>query len=226
VGGRPQISVVIPALNEEALVAGAVRSVSAEAEVIVVDGGSRDRTVAAAQAAGACVLTASRGRGRQLAAGAAQAGGDWLLFLHADTRLEPGWAGCLRGLRLEIVGGAFRFAVDSPRQVYRWLEAGVRLRCALFSLAYGDQGIFVRREAYGLTGGFAPYPLMEDVAFMRRLRRTGALAFPDVRALTSPRRWERHGMISTSLRNWWLLGLYAAGWPPERLAHFYGERPA
>lgn len=218
---------VIPALNEQDLVAAAIRSVSADAaEVIVVDGGSVDGTVGVALRAGACVLTAPRGRGSQLAAGAERAGGDWLVFLHADTPLEAGWAGCLGELGPEIVGGAFRFAVDSPRRIYRWIEAGVRLRCALFRLPYGDQGIFVRRETYDLIGGFAPYPLMEDVAFIRRLRRAGRLGFPGARAFTSPRRWERHGIVSTSLHNCCLLALYAAGWPPERLARFYGERQA
>lgn len=223
---EPQISVVIPTLDEEALVAAAVRSVRANAEVIVADGGSSDGTVGAARAAGARVVQAGLGRGRQLAAGAAQAKGSWLVFLHADTRLESGWASALERLDPAVAGGAFRFALDSPRPIYRWIEAGVGLRCLLFDLPYGDQGIFARRAAYDLAGGFAPHDLMEDVAFVRRLRRAGRLAFPCVRAFTSARRWERHGIVSTSVRNWCLLALLTAGWPPERLARLYGERPA
>jgi GT2 family glycosyltransferase len=120
-----------------------------------------------------------------------------------------------------VVGGAFRFAIDARRPAYRLIEAGVALRCRLWGLAFGDQGIFVRREAYGIVGGFPPFPLMEDVAFMRRLGRAGPLAFPSVRAFTSARRWEQGGVVATTLRNWRLQALYASGWPPERLAGLY-----
>jgi rSAM/selenodomain-associated transferase 2 len=221
----PRLSVIIPALNEEDVVAQAVRSVRDEAEVIVVDGGSEDRTRAVAEAEGAAVLTAPSGRGRQLDAGARRAAGDWLVFLHADTRLEAGWAPALRRLGADVVGGAFRFAIDSPRLGYRVVEAGAGLRCRLWRLPYGDQGLFVRREVYGMIGGFPPLPLMEDVAFVRRLSRVGTLVFPPVRALTSARRWERHGILATTVRNWWLLALYAFGRPPDQLARLYDEHP-
>jgi rSAM/selenodomain-associated transferase 2 len=220
----PTLSVVILALNEEPFVASAVRSVRDDAEVIVVDGGSADGTGAEAAAAGATVIASERGRGAQLAAGARAAGGEWLVFLHADTRLEAGWADALRTLPPRVVGGAFRFALDPSRPAYRWLEAGVALRCRLFRLPYGDQGLFARREAYSRIGGFRPLPLMEDVDFVRRLRRAGPLAFPAVRAFTSARRFERRGMLATSLRNLWLLGLYSAGQTPARLARLYEGR--
>lgn len=212
---------IIPALDEEGLVARAVGSVRDEAEVIVVDGGSRDATRRMAEAAGALVVATARGRGRQLDAGARRAGGDWLVFLHADTWLEAGWAAALRGLGREVVGGAFRFAVDSPRPGYRLVEAGAALRSRLLDLPYGDQGLFVRREVYGMIGGFPPFPLMEDIAFVRRLRQAGRLALLPARAFTSPRRWERRGIVATTVRNWWLLGLYAFGQPPDRLARIY-----
>jgi rSAM/selenodomain-associated transferase 2 len=218
------ISVVIPALDEQGRVGDAVRSVRADAEVIVVDGGSTDGTRAEAAAAGAAVIASERGRGAQVAAGARAAGGEWLVFLHADTRLEAGWARALRALPGDIVGGAFRFALAPQRLRYRWLEAAVGLRCRLFRLPYGDQGLFARREAYSRIGGFRSLPLMEDVEFVRRLRRAGPLAFPAVRAFTSARRFERRGMLATSLRNLWLLGLYSAGLAPERLAHLYAGR--
>jgi len=221
----PRFSVIIPALNEGELVAQAVRSVRDEAEVIVVDGGSEDRTRAAAEAEGAALLTTASGRGRQLDAGARRATGDWLVFLHADTRLEAGWAPVLRRLDANVVGGAFRFAIDSPRLGYRVVEAGVALRCRLWRLPYGDQGLFVRREVYGMIGGFPPLRLMEDVAFVRRLSRAGALVFPPVRAFTSARRWERRGIVATTVQNWWLLALYAFGRPPERLARRYDGHP-
>ena len=218
------ISVVIPALNEEERVAEAVRSVREDAAVIVVDGGSMDRTCARAADAGADVITSSRGRGIQLDAGARIARGDWLVFLHADTRLESGWAEALRALPADVVGGAFRFALEPPRLAYRLLEVGVALRCRLFGLAYGDQGQFARREVYARIGGFRPLALMEDVDLARRLARAGRLAFPPVRAFTSARRFERRGVVTTSLGNLWLLALYSTGQAPARLARLYGGR--
>ncbi len=221
------MTVVIPALEEEASIGASIDSVSAHAEVIVVDGGSRDRTCATAAAAGARVLSASACRGSQLACGARQAAGEWLVFLHADTRLEPGWAAALQRLPARVAGGAFRFAVDSPRGVYRFLERGVALRCRLLRLPYGDQAIFARRAAYAACGGYPPLPLMEDVAFVTRLAREGPLALLAERAFTSPRRYERRGVFTNVLRNWWLLGLYAAGVSPALLSRRYeATRPS
>jgi rSAM/selenodomain-associated transferase 2 len=218
------LSVVIPALNEEELVAAAVGSVREDAEVIVVDGGSTDATRAAAADAGAEVMVTAPGRGLQLDAGARASHGEWLVFLHADTRLEPGWAAALLALPASVVGGAFRFALDARRGAYRWLEAGVALRCRLFRLPYGDQGLFARRAAYEAIGGFRPLALMEDVDFVRRLGRAGPLAFLPVRAWTSARRFERRGAAATSLRNLGLLALYAAGCDADRLLRLYGAR--
>lgn len=215
------LSVVIPALDEEDRVAQAVRSVRAEADVIVVDGGSADGTREAAAAEGATVIKAARGRGLQLDAGARAARGDWVVFLHADTRLSAGWADAIRALPPAVVGGAFRFALDGGRLAYRVLEAGVALRCRLLRLPYGDQGLFARRDVYVRMGGFRPLPLMEDVDFVRRLAREGALAFPAVKAFTSARRYERLGLAATSLRNLWLLALHSAGADPARLARLY-----
>jgi rSAM/selenodomain-associated transferase 2 len=216
------ISVVIPALDEEDAVAAAVASVRDEAdEVIVADGGSRDRTRERAREAGATVLDAPPGRGAQLQHGAAAAGGDWLVFLHADTRLDAGWSHALAALPPSTPGGAFRFAVDSPRRAYRIIEMGTRLRCRLFGLPYGDQALFARRAAYDAAGGFRPLPLMEDVDFVRRLARGGRLALPACRAVTSARRWEASGLVRRTLTNWCVLMLYALGRPPERLLRLY-----
>jgi rSAM/selenodomain-associated transferase 2 len=216
------VSVVIPTLDEEDYIAAAIRSVRGCAEVLVVDGGSSDGTRDRAAAEGARVLVSPPGRGQQLDLGAREARGEWILFLHADTRLEEGWAEAIAGLGKHVVGGAFRFAVDSPRTVYRWVEKTVDLRCRLFSLPFGDQAIFARRHVYGMVGGFPPFPLMEDLHFVRRLSRAGPMALLRTRAFTSARRWERHGVVATAARNLWLLGMYAAGRAPERLARLYG----
>jgi rSAM/selenodomain-associated transferase 2 len=216
-----RISVVIPTRDEAVHVERAIASVHGADEVIVVDGGSRDETVTLARSAGATVFEAPRGRGMQLRQGALRATGDWLVFLHADTVLEAGWKEALETLPEAVVGGAFRLAIDSPRLAFRAVEWGVAWRCRLVRLPFGDQGLFARRAAYGNSGGFRPFPLMEDIDFVRRLSRTGPLAFPRVRALTSPRRWERHGLLGATLRNWWLLAQFAAGRRPEELARSY-----
>jgi len=220
-----RVSIIIPAVDEERWIEGAIASVAGADQVIVADGGSRDATRERARAKGALVVEAPRGRGVQLREGVLWATGEWLVFLHADTRLEGGWLAALEALPAAVVGGAFRFALDSARPSYRAVEAAVLARCRLFGLPYGDQGIFARRKAYEAAGGFSPLPLMEDVDFVSRLRRVGALAFPAVRALTSCRRYERDGLVGATLRNWWVLGLYAAGQSPERLAELYDVRP-
>jgi len=220
--GVGRISVVIPALNEEACLARAIRSVSADAEVIVVDGGSRDGTREIAARLGAAVLSRPPSRGGQMGAGAAGACGDWLLFLHADTWLEPGWAQAVRNLGPESAGGAFRLAIEAPGRSYRLVETAVDLRSRFLGLPYGDQALFVRRTVYERLGGMAPIPLMEDVDLVRKLRGVGRLVFLPLRAFTSPRRWQEHGVLGTSFRNWGLLALYAAGVPPSRLARMYG----
>lgn len=222
--GPTTIGVVIPALDEAAQVAASVASVRDADDVVVVDGGSTDGTPAAAEAAGARVVAGPRGRGAQLAAGASAVRGDWLVFLHADTRLDGSWAGELTGLPPKVVGGAFRFALDSPRPSARLIELGVALRCALFRLPYGDQAIFATREAYEAAGGFESQPLLEDVDFVRRLRRLGPLRFPRSRALTSARRFEERGMLRTMLLNWLIMTLDAAGVSRQRLARLYARR--
>lgn len=221
--GRP-ISVVIPALDEEASIARAIRSVAAEAEVIVVDGCSCDRTRQIAESEGARVLSCPPSRGAQLRVGARHATGDWLLFLHADTWLETGWADEVRELGREVVGGAFRLAIEAAGPGYRLVEAAVALRSRVFELPYGDQALFVRRAVHDRMGGVAALPLMEDVDFVRRLKREGRIALGRRRAFTSPRRWERYGLIGATARNWRVLALYGAGISPARLARMYGSQ--
>jgi glycosyltransferase involved in cell wall biosynthesis len=198
------ISVVIPALDEAARVGRAVISAREADEILVVDGGSRDATCTQAR----------------------EARGDWLVFLHADTRLEAGWARALRALPGRVPGGAFRFSVDSKRRAFRLIEAAVAIRTRLLRLPYGDQALCARRWAYERIGGFRPLPLMEDICFVRRLGRVGPLARLPQRAYTSARRWERRGVCKATVENWWQLAQYAAGRAPESLAKAYYGRSA
>jgi rSAM/selenodomain-associated transferase 2 len=224
-----RISVVIPAVNEAAALPATLAALGGEAdEVLVVDGGSDDATVAVARAAGATVLAAPRGRGSQLAAGGAAARGDVVLFCHADCLLPPGWAGAIRralGADPGAVGGAFRLGIASPRRALALVAATANLRSRLTGHPYGDQALFVRRETYRRVGGFAPLPLMEDIDLCRRLRRVGRLAHLELAVRVSPRRWEREGVVRSTLRNWSLAALFYLGADPARLKRWYGDEP-
>ena len=219
-----RISVVIPALDEEALVRRAIESVRRDAaEVLVVDGGSSDRTREVAAAAGARVLESARGRGRQLDHGAREARGEWIVFLHADTRLEPGWCPSILGLDPGVAGGAFRFALDTARPARRYAEWAVALRCRLLGLPFGDQALFCRRRSYEEAGGFPHEPLFEDVALVLRLRRVGRVVLLPRCAVSSPRRWQADGPARTTIRNNALLLAFLAGVSPARLARLYNS---
>lgn len=221
------VTVVIPVLNAEASLAKAIASVAPKvAAVVVVDGGSTDATRAVATASGAVCRSASRGRGTQLAAGAeAVAGSDWLLFLHADTRLADGWAAevaaFLAAPGAETRAAAFAFRLDDDSRQARRLERMVAWRCRRFGLPYGDQGLLIHRQLYEEIGGFRPIPLMEDVDIVRRIGRSRLriLATP---AVTSAERFRRDGYWRRSAKNLGLLCLYVLGVSPERLARLYG----
>lgn len=217
------LSVVIPTLNEAARLPATLAALgNVPAEVVVADGGSTDATVAVARAAGGRVVAAPRGRGAQLAAGVAAARGAWLLLLHADTRLGPGWAAAARGLMAAGTerAGYFRFALDSADARARRLERAVAWRCRVLALPYGDQGLLVARRRLAEVGGVRALPLMEDVDLVRRLGRR-RLAALDAPAVTSAARWEREGWARRSARNLACLGLFAAGLPPRVIARLY-----
>jgi rSAM/selenodomain-associated transferase 2 len=167
------------------------------------------------------------GRGVQLNAGAARTAGRWLWFVHADSELPADWLAAFRTLDAQptpVAGGCFRFALASAAWQARLLEWGVAARVWLFGLPYGDQGIFVRRAVFTSMRGFRPLPLMEDVEFVRRLKRQGRLAHLTVRLTTSARRWEERGWLRQSAANLVTLGLYGLGVSPERLARRYYRR--
>lgn len=220
------LSVVIPALNAACSLPGTLAALRTDTqlvgEIIVVDGGSADETVALAEGLGARVLAASRGRGTQLAAGVECADGDWLLLLHADTRLAPGWQQAVRAhceARPESAG-YFRFALDSDDVRARRLERLVAWRCRLLALPYGDQGLLIQRELLRQIGGVRDLPLMEDVDLVRRLGRRRLSLLP-VAATTSAAKWQRDGWYRRSALNLACLALYFAGAPPRLIARLY-----
>ena len=227
------ITVVIPTLNaEQGLAAALTALVPATVdglirEVVIVDGGSTDRTLEIADQAGAAVLQSAPGRGRQLAAGAEAARMPWLMFLHADTVLEPGWEREASAFIERVEAGqrpeaaaAFRFAMDDLGFKPRIIEWGVWVRCTLARLPYGDQGLLIPRRLYKSSGGFRPLPLMEDVELIRRLGR-GRTVILRARAVTSAIRYRRDGYARRSLRNLMCLTLYFFRVPAEVIARIY-----
>jgi rSAM/selenodomain-associated transferase 2 len=218
-----RLSIVIPTLNAAATLPATLAAVEdAPAEVVVADGGSTDGTVAQARALGARVIAAPRGRGTQLAAGAAAAREPWLLLLHADTRLDPAWREAVRGAMADpLRAGYFRFALDSADPKARRLERLVGWRCRVLALPYGDQGLLISRTLLDCVGGVRPLPLMEDVDLVRRIGRDRLTAL-DAAAVTSAARWRREGWRRRSARNLACLSLYALGVPPRAIARLYG----
>jgi rSAM/selenodomain-associated transferase 2 len=226
-GSRLTISVVVPTLDEE----DALRDTLAAArrpgveELIIVDGGSRDGTLAVARARADRVLESSRGRARQMNAGAEVARGDILLFLHADTRLPVGYPAAVTSAlsRDGAVGGRFDVRLDAPGLVFAALGRLISFRSRLTGIATGDQAIFVRRAVFADVGGYPLLPLMEDVALSRLLKRAGSMIALHETVLTSARRWQRHGVARTVLLMWVLRAAYYAGVSPGRLARLYAD---
>ena len=231
-GGRLQflpaaLSVVVPTLDEaEALPAAlAAARQPGVTEIIVVDGGSRDGTLALARALADRVLETARGRARQMNAGAAVARGDVLLFLHADTRLPAGYAQAVARALADprVVGGRFDVRLDATGVAYRVVGRLISVRSRVTRVATGDQAIFVRRAVFGRLGGYPAVPLMEDVALSRALKRAGRVACLGETVVTSARRWQRHGVARTVLLMWALRAAYYVGVSPARLARVYRD---
>jgi rSAM/selenodomain-associated transferase 2 len=232
-----KLSIVIPVLNEADILGETLECLRGHSvEIIVVDGGSTDDTVEIARQYTSRVLISPRGRGLQQDTGARQSHGSVLLFLHADTRLPATYErliyqalesprvvfGAFR-LRIEPTGNALAYAVHPSSPVLEVIAFMANLRSRFLRLPYGDQAIFVRRDAYFQVGGFQDWPLMEDVDLVRRLNRSGGfkLALGSVR--TSGRRWKRENWLFTTLRNWHLVTRYYLGVRPHILSRHYPD---
>jgi rSAM/selenodomain-associated transferase 2 len=224
----PALSIIIPVLDEAATITEALAALAPcrarGAEVIVVDGGSRDGSVEAARPLADRVITAPRGRGSQMNAGAAAAHGDVLLFLHADTRLPPeADLVILDALaRTQRAWGRFDVTIAGRSPLLRVVAAMMNLRSRLTGIATGDQAMFMTPAAFAQTGGFPDIPLMEDIVMSRRLKRVSAPACLGARATTSGRRWDRDGVVRTILMMWRLRFAFFLGAEPARLARQYG----
>ncbi len=230
-GMKPiDLSVVIPTLNagvrlKETI--GALEEVreTMAVEIIVVDGGSTDGTRERAAALGATVVEAPRGRGTQLSAGAREASGRWILFLHADTTLEPFWSttvsSFMRARGNVLKAAYFTFALDDASGAARRVEVLTNWRARKLGLPYGDQGLLMSRTMYDSLVGYLDLPIMEDVDMVRRIGAKNLIELPAT-ATTSAERYRRDGYWWRPIRNLTLLALYFLGVPPRRLTRLYG----
>ena len=226
IGPGMPLSIVMPVWNEADTIVAALQALaplrSQGVEVIVVDGHSADGTAQAARPLADAVLEAPLGRALQMNAGAAQARGGWLLFLHADTLLPPtALADLLGAVQAGAAWGRFDVTITGASPLFKMIAAMMNLRSRWTGIATGDQAIFVTRAAFDALGGFPLQPLMEDVEISKRLRRIGRPACLTARVSTSGRRWERHGVWRTVVLMWRLRLLYWLGVPAQPLARSY-----
>jgi rSAM/selenodomain-associated transferase 2 len=225
---RPILSVVVPMLNEESAIIAtltAIRAAASQAEIIVVDGGSTDRSVELARAHCDQILTAARGRARQMNVGATAVGGDIVVFVHADTIVPATFARDIADAFRDpdTVGGRFDVALDDSAIGCRVVGGLINLRSRLMRSATGDQAIFVRRDVFEQLGGFAEIDLCEDVDFAARLRRCGGIACLRSRVTTSARRWRKDGLLRTVMRMSVIKSMFLAGVSPRWLKRHYAD---
>ncbi len=223
-----KISIIIPVLNEAIAISRAIKRLgdASDVEIIVVDGGSQDETVNLAKSFSVKVLCTTPGRASQMNAGAAIATGDILLFLHGDTILPDNFDILIRQTLQDskVMAGAFELRIDSQRLGVRLIERMVNLRSHFLSMPYGDQAIFLKASIFQDIGGFPNLPIMEDFELIRCLRKQGKIAIIPVTVITSGRRWEKLGLVKTTLINQLIVAGYLLGIPPEELVGWYRQR--
>jgi rSAM/selenodomain-associated transferase 2 len=218
------ISIIIPVYNEEAAIERTLSALPLNdgIEIIVIDGQSDDGTVDIVRKYPVKLITSSRGRALQMNAGASVAQGDILLFLHADCYLErEGFEAIKESIAKGYVGGCLNHKIDSSRFIFRIIELSGNIRAKLFKIFYGDQGIYVRKDIFEKVHGFPPFLIFEDVVFTRKMRRMGEVQVLKTKIYALPRRWEKYGIIKTTLLNWFLSVGFMLGIPAEKLGRLY-----
>jgi rSAM/selenodomain-associated transferase 2 len=248
---HPIISIIIPVFNEAAIIQTAIERLKDEQniEVIIVDGGSQDRTVELVLAMGAVFVETGRwgdgemgraenknnklklmiaselGRAYQMNAGAAIAKGDILLFLHVDTQLPANYQSLIYKTlsSSQVISGTFELAIDSQAKSFRLIETMVNLRSRLLSLPYGDQAIFLNKSTFEKIGGYRNLAIMEDFELIQRLKRHGKIVIAPAAVLTSPRRWRQLGVWQTTAINQLIILGYYLGISPTKLRNFYRQ---
>jgi len=221
------ISIIIPTLNEAFYLQKNLPLLKRKnVDITVCDGGSSDQTVLIAQQLGIKIKSCRPGRAQQLNNGADDARGPILLFLHADTVLPEKFEDIIEKTLEppDVIAGAFRLSIDAPKPIFRLIEAGANFRSRVLKMPYGDQGLFVRKEAFQGTGGYPEQPIMEDFCLVRNLKKHGRIRIASAYVKTSARRWLQQGVIKTTLKNQCIVAGFLLGVSPRRLAHFYRTR--
>ncbi len=222
-------SIIIPVLNESDIINYTIQNIykvskNYEIEIIVVDGDMNGNTLNAIENKNVVKIITGRGRGKQMNAGAFAAGGEVLIFLHADTEFPEGAFGLINSLidKKMCDCGSFSLGIKSNKLVFRLIEKMVYIRTKLTNLPYGDQTFFIKRNKFFHLGGFADIPIMEDIEFMSRAKKSGLkVCILPQKVLTSARRWDEEGIVYNTIRNWILATLYFTGVKPEKLERFY-----
>ena len=220
-----KVSIIVPTLNEELVLEKTLTQFQqlSPHELIVSDGGSDDDTRNIAGRFSHRVITGSAGRALQMNVGADEATGDILLFLHADSRIEPEsyrkMLQCMQNPKW--IGGAFTLCIESGKWSLKLIALLANIRSKYFGLAYGDQGFFIRKKVFKDMNGFSPLPICEDLDFYHRLRKKGPVILLKEKAHTSPRRWIKEGILFTTARNTLIAVLFGLGFPPHILTKWY-----